>query len=45
MAALAQFIGRARNGLEAVVELAIAGFRQRLMQIAFGKIARRIVGG
>jgi len=45
MAALAQLIRRTRDGLQAIVELAIARFHQRLMQIAFGKIARGIVDG
>lgn len=44
MTALAQLVDGPRNRLEAVVELTVASFDQRLMQIALGEIARGIIG-
>jgi len=41
---LAQFLGRTRRRVQTIVELAIAGFDQGLVQITLGEIARQIIG-
>ena len=41
---LPHFLGRTRRRIHAIVELAIAGFDQSLMQITLGEIARQIIG-
>lgn len=43
MAVFPDFLGRTLGHFQAIVEFAVAGFDQGLMQIALGKITGRIV--
>lgn len=45
MAVFPDFLGRTLGHFQTIVEFAVAGFDQGLMQIALGKITGRIVRG